>query len=542
MVTATLEGRTGMDYWQKPPWERDQLVLFAPTLEERIPDDHPVRLVDEILAAYDWSDWEKTYHGRRGQPPIHPRVLAAVLLYGFTRRIRSSRQLEYAVSHNIDFIWLVQGRPIDHSTLSIFRGKHGQQLKKLHRHINRMALMLGLSRLAEVAIDGTRVLASNNRGKTLTAEKIEALLAALDGQLEKALAETESADALDALFENDDSSSSRLPTDVADIKARRARLRDMLEQAQQSDKARKQAGIDPQKNPAQIPSTDPDSRILPNKEGGYAPNYTPMAATDTAGGFIVAADVLDAQTSEQGALVSLVDEIEEAYGARPETALADGVYATGSNLVELDERGVELLSPIAGRAAVADNPADRADPTQPVAAADYDKLPISPQTKKLDKAAFVFREDEDRYYCPLGRPLDYAETKSETRRGQRISRRIYRAADCSGCPLLERCRLKKAKKNRSVSRDVHEKRRREHAEKMATPETRQRYQRRFHAAEVPFAILKHVMGLRRFLLRGLEKVRTEWLWGCTAYNLSKLARGIAALRAELAKLQPTAGM
>jgi len=39
------------------------------------------------------------------------------------------------------------------------------------------------------------------------------------------------------------------------------------------------------------------------------------------------------------------------------------------------------------------------------------------------------------------------------------------------------------------------------------------------------------MGIRQFLLRGLEKVRTEWLWACTAYNLKKLTHDVAALRA-----------
>jgi len=40
-----------MSYWQKAPCEREQLVLFAPALEARIPEDHPVRLMDEILAG-----------------------------------------------------------------------------------------------------------------------------------------------------------------------------------------------------------------------------------------------------------------------------------------------------------------------------------------------------------------------------------------------------------------------------------------------------------------------------------------------------------
>ena len=46
---------------------RDQLVLFAESLEARIPEDHPVRVLDEILDRLDWSDWESEYHGAFGQ-------------------------------------------------------------------------------------------------------------------------------------------------------------------------------------------------------------------------------------------------------------------------------------------------------------------------------------------------------------------------------------------------------------------------------------------------------------------------------------------
>ena len=52
--------------------------------------------------------------------------------------------------------------------------------------------------------------------------------------------------------------------------------------------------------------------------------------------------------------------------------------------------------------------------------------------------------------------------------------------------------------------------------------------------EIPFGILKAVMGVRQFLLRGLEKVKTEWLWACTAFNLAKLVREIARMRREFA--------
>jgi hypothetical protein len=34
--------------------------------------------------------------------------------------------------------------------------------------------------------------------------------------------------------------------------------------------------------------------------------------------------------------------------------------------------------------------------------------------------------------------------------------------------------------------------------------------------------MKHVIGIRRFLLRGIKGVTQEWLWGATAFNLKKL--------------------
>jgi len=74
------------------------------------------------------------------------------------------------------------------------------------------------------------------------------------------------------------------------------------------------------------------------------------------------------------------------------------------------------------------------------------------------------------------------------------------------------------------------------ATRMATASARQRYNQRPRIAETTFGILKSVLGLRQFLLRGLEKVKTEWRWACTAFNLVKLVRHIARLRAEFTRL------
>ena len=110
--------------WAKSPQCRDQLVLFPSRLDDAIRPDHNVRLLDDILRQLDWSEWESAYDLRRGQPPIHPRILASVILYGLLTRIRTSRALEEALEVRLDFRWLVEGRSIDHTTLSEFRRKN----------------------------------------------------------------------------------------------------------------------------------------------------------------------------------------------------------------------------------------------------------------------------------------------------------------------------------------------------------------------------------------------------------------------------------
>ena len=84
---------------------REQLVLFPTLLDEVVPQDHLVRVLDEILRALDWSEFEAEYHGTLGARPIHPRVLASVILYGHLTRVRSSRQLEAALWCRVDFRW-----------------------------------------------------------------------------------------------------------------------------------------------------------------------------------------------------------------------------------------------------------------------------------------------------------------------------------------------------------------------------------------------------------------------------------------------------
>src|SRR4051794_34493552 len=61
-----------MSHWSAAPMDRNQVVLFAPTLDQSLADDHPVRLFAETLAAFDFADWERMYVRSVGRPAADP--------------------------------------------------------------------------------------------------------------------------------------------------------------------------------------------------------------------------------------------------------------------------------------------------------------------------------------------------------------------------------------------------------------------------------------------------------------------------------------
>lgn len=525
------------DYWSKAPMNREQIALFAPTLDSVISEDDPVRLFEEVLAAVDWSQWEAQYHGARGQPAIHPRHVAAALLYGLCRGIRSSRKLEEACCYRLDYIWLLEGRQIDHTTFAKFRIKFAVPLKDLFKQIARIAIRLGLIRLGEVAFDGTRVKANNSRYATRTAKKLEEKLAALDELFDQMMAEIDATDASENrqhTLDGQDDSPTRLPHGLADLNKRREQIRDALQRVKRADQTRCSKGVNPEKNPAQIPTTDPESRVMANKEGGYAPNYTPTATTDGHRGFIVDVNVTG-QVNESEVAVASVDRIEETFGQKPERFLSDAGNNDGHVMQEMEAREVEFYAPVESNQPQVGNPACRDDPTQPVPQEQWPELPRN-STKRLAKSCFVYDAHRDQYYCPMGHGMPFDKTKPGHRAGQRITLRVYRCQACAGCPLAGSCLSPTNKNGRTVTRDPYEQVRERTVSRMNTATARNLYSQRPRIAETTFGIIKTVMGMRQFLLRGLSKVDTEWRWVATAFNLGKLVRETGRMRAEFSRL------
>ena len=110
------------------------------------------------------------------------------------------------------------------------------------------------------------MLANASRFKTLNADQVEQLLKELNEQIGAAMRELGANDRMEDLFDSlhNGQSADRLPESLRDMQSRQAQLEAVLTKLREMEKHRRKDGIDPKKNPAQLPATDPDSRILPN--------------------------------------------------------------------------------------------------------------------------------------------------------------------------------------------------------------------------------------------------------------------------------------
>ena len=508
--------------WAKVTESRDQQILFPERLDEAVAANHDVRVLDKILRTIDWSAWEAKYKRVTGRPPVHPRIVASVILYGLFCRIISSRKLEEALTIRLDFRWLVEGLTLDHSTICKFRTGNKEALSKLFVQLALMGKELGWVRLDSIGFDATRMRSNNSRQSSRTPERLRELRKELTAAYEQFDAQAQAADQQEA-EQFGGASHHQLDVDVAQVERKLAKVNAALAEVEKLETAEKTV-------PSRIPMTDPESRIMPNKDGGYSPNYSPISTVDIESGLIVDAAVLN-EINEDPHLLDSLARVQENFGldSPPEKALADGLMASGENIARCNEAGVDLYAPTK-TADPSTNPAIRERLDEPVAESERGRLPVVNVTvagvkrKQLSKDAFVFDGRSNCYWCPNGKVLEFHGKTSEKRSsGSRRVRHRYRIDGkvCAACPLADLC-LRKPGSGRQVNHEEHEEARVAHAKKMATDEAKEIYRQRQHPTERPFGVIKSQFGMRQFLTRGLERVSQEWSWCVAAFNVHRL--------------------
>ena len=70
-------------------WEPEQNILFPPSALDLVPEGHPAHFVRNVVRdELDLSGVLAAYEEGRGQPPYHPAMMVALLLYAYSRGIR----------------------------------------------------------------------------------------------------------------------------------------------------------------------------------------------------------------------------------------------------------------------------------------------------------------------------------------------------------------------------------------------------------------------------------------------------------------------
>lgn len=524
-----------MSGFRQPEQPREQMVLWSQRLDDAIPPDHPVRQVEFLLHARPFAETfaelERQYVLVEGKPPYHPRDLAALYLYGMMNGIRSSRRLEAACYNRLDVIWLLQGQHPDHSTIADFVRQNGKPLRRLFRDVVLVAVRAGLVKLDHTAVDGTTLAADASKGSVHKKVSIEETRSRLDAQIAALEAEWEANERREAgLFGADTPWKPEEAGTVGQRLARMKRQQQRLNKALAAIHRRQEDSSSSRKPPKAIASvTDPDSRMMPDKEGKRKPGFNTQMAVDSAEGVIVAQDASDA-TDDSGQLKPMVEQVAANCGRLPGEVSADSQYNTGPELAWLEEAQVAGYLPDAGTRSEAKDGTSKAEHAlqkvhdgQELSESEWSALPRDSK-KFISRAAFVYDEETDTYRCPAGHRLPYFRNSTDRKKWGVAERRHYGPSGaCASCPHGAQC-CRDPSRGRTVLRDQYEPCRERLRLRMREDVAHGRYRLRRQTVEPRIGQIKQVLGLRRFMRRGLDAVRTEWAMACTAVNVGILLK------------------
>jgi transposase len=446
-----------------------QSFVFPPYLEDWVAADHPARFIREFVEALDLTELGFVAHASvEGRPPYANDLLLKVWLYGYLGRIRSTRQLEKACKEHLSLLWLPGLKAPDHNTLWRFWRDNRQALRKVFRAGVKVAAAQGLIGMICHAVDGTKIRAVASRRTVEHEEDLGKLLVRVEEELGKMEAEIEAAECAPG-------GDYRLPEGLREKEDLRRAILETLGKMRQAERAH----LHPQ---------EPEARLMPC-EGRKDPAYNAQAVADAQAGIIVAAEAVNAE-SDNAQLLPMLEEVQENLGGVAETTVADGGYSAAEPLAEAEARGYEVL---------------------------VVREPGGPQRGEYHSTKFAYDEASDAVICPQGERLEFAERKK--RQGD-CTVRCYRCTSYAQCAVRALCSKRRDGRRIEISPQygalLRQRRKRQ------DPKCQALMRQRSGLIEPVFATIKQAMGFRRWTVRGLDNVRTQWALLCTAHNLRKL--------------------
>lgn len=175
---------------------RDQRELLAPSLDEIVGADHPVRVIDGFVDTLDMGalGFANAVAAEMGRPAYRPGDLLKLYIYGYANQMRSSRRLEREAARNIEVQWLVNRLTPSFKTIADFRRDHPSAIVGVVRAFVRFCRGQSLYGGELLAIDGTKIEAVASRKKVLTPKVLAKQMAAIDAKIKDYLAAMDEAD------------------------------------------------------------------------------------------------------------------------------------------------------------------------------------------------------------------------------------------------------------------------------------------------------------------------------------------------------------
>src|SRR3954447_2663849 len=205
-------------------WSPNQVYLFPPSPQDWLPEGDLVYFLLDTVAALDLAPIFDHYERElRGQPPFHPRMMVALLLYCYATGTRSSRKIMRRCQVDVACRVIVGEDIPDFRTISDFRKTHLARLETLFVEVLKLCALAGLVKVGTIALDGTKVKANASRHKAMSYDRMQEEETRLKEEIAGMLAEAQATDEAEDARHGPDRHGDELPAELARRQSRLAR-------------------------------------------------------------------------------------------------------------------------------------------------------------------------------------------------------------------------------------------------------------------------------------------------------------------------------
>lgn len=459
-----------MSYSIEPDY--NQQYLFPPRLEDLLPKNHPARFIRLFVDSLKLEEVGfSSSPGRDGRPHYSNSMKLKIWLYGYFRKIYSTRQLEDACRNDIGLLWLTGMHYPDHNTLWSFFDSNRRAIRNLFKKVTETALKADLIGLVLHALDGTKIQAKVSTRTGWNLKQLSKIVKDVDSSIEEIMKKIRA-------MHKGEAANFKLPEELEDQMELKKKIESILSEMNDI-------------NRQHLHKDDKDARMMKNgKTSEFC--YNSQAVVDGDSNLIVAEDVTNAE-KDNNMLVPMIENGEENLGALAEETLADGGYYAPEQLIEADVKGIGVLVNLDGQI-------------------------LPKKDNKFHKSNFIYDKEKDVFICPMGKELTFERIKHGPKRRRDI--RIYRCHHKRVCMESNMC--SRDKRGRSIEKEPYYELLQRQIQKQKNPGNKEILAKRKTIVEPVFGIIKEVLGFRCFTVRGLENVKTQWSLICTTFNLRKL--------------------